>query len=176
MREYTHLIANVNGALNKLENGSDKVAKVVKADAAISAGRVGEVQTASEADKAKKVTSAGFGSVVMDMGLTLVRSIDYETGWFVFDYDDHLPDGLYIVVAQANGKNHTRNGVLVVDGASESFCRLSTTSDKHGATLKYFYYDSRRAAFEFLDAEGYGNDTPTGTAYFYKIGTLKKED
>ncbi len=180
MREYTQLIANVNRTLNKVENGDYTVAKAVKANSAVSAERVGVVQTAREASQVKKVQSAGFGSVVPDIGIPFVRSIDFTEGAHVFDRDDYLPEGVYIVVVSPrNSSNITKTGVLVVDATRASYCRLSSSSDVNGATFKHYYPSDTRAAFIFVEPsliDGEEMDQSNdGTVYFYRIGTLKKE-
>ena len=180
MREYTQLIANVNRTLNKVENGDYTVAKAVKANSAISAERVGVVSAAREASQVKKVQSAGFGSVVPDIGIPFVRSIDFTDGAHVFDRGDYLPEGVYIVVVNPKGySTTTKTGVLVIDATRASYCRLSSSEDTNGATFKHYYSSDTRAAFIFVEKAPVGDyetaQSNDGTVYFYRIGTLKKE-
>lgn len=180
MREYTQLIANVNRTLNKVENGEYTVAKAVKAHSTVSAERVGVVQAAREASQVKKVQSAGFGSVVDNIGIPFVRSINFTEGAYAFDRDDYLPEGVYIVVVSPkNSPTNTRTGVLVVDATRASYCRLSSPEDTYGATFKHYYFSDTRAAFIFVRpspiVEGEMDQSNDGTVYFYRIGTLKKE-
>ena len=180
MREYTQLIANVNRTLNKVENGEYTVAKAVKANSAVSAERVGVVQAAREASQVKKVQSAGFGSVVPDIGIPFVRSIDFTEGAHVFDSGDYLPEGVYIVVVRPKySSTTTKTGVLVIDATQASYCRLSSSQDTNGATFKHYYFSDTRAAFIFVAPPAMGDgevdQSNDGTVYFYRIGTLKKE-